>query len=442
MKAAGILGGSAAFLAVLGLAAMWLRPREATASGKLAQNNYTAQTPEGKDPAAKASKSPRIATDSLTLLGTVLPGEQSTLSVRQPARIAAILVREGQNVQKDQLLILLDHAETQSQEQSAAAVIASALANVDKAHAGRQAQQVKDDSDIKTAQSGVLQAREKLRQAQLGVQAARAADRADLATAQTGVDDAATGLKTALDQLHSLEELDKVGGVARNDLEAARTQVKLAKSRLDTAHAAVRRIQEGPDASGADPKAPNAAGTTFRTAATLRDVALAQTGLAQAEMGLQEARDAKTQLLHIADADIRAAQAGLQQAQAGLTGAQVGAQTAHLTSPLNGTVYAVAAHVGETAQPGSPLLTVVASNAARAFRVEALVPARQLSALRVGQPASVVLETRPDQPLKAIVSMLSNMAEPDGRTFRVTFRLLQPPSLLRVGQNVRITITK
>lgn len=447
MKAAGMIGGGAAFLAVLGLAAVWLRPHEAAGDGS-AQTNPTMQTQQTHEGNVSnvyvktALKSPRAAPDFLTLLGTILPGEQSTLSVRLPARIAAILVKEGQNVQKDQLLILFDASESRPQAQSATAGISAALAQGDKARAGRQAQQVKADSDIATAHAGVTQAREKLRQAQLGVQTARAADRADLLTAQTGVNDAETGLKTALDLLHSLEELDKVGGVARNDLEGARTQVKLAKSRLEAAHAAVKRIQEGPDASGTDLTAQNPAGTTYRIAAALRDETLAQGGLVQATTSLQEARDAKTQLLRISDADIRAAKAGLQQAEAVLAGAQVGAQTAHLTSPLAGAVQTITVHVGETAQPGMPLLTVVASNAEKAFRVEALVPARQLSALSVGLAARVILETRPDQPLKAVVSAVSNMAEPDGRTFRVTFRLQQQPPLLRVGQNVRIIISK
>ena len=51
-----------------------------------------------------------------------------------------------------------------------------------------------------------------------------------------------------------------------------------------------------------------------------------------------------------------------------------------------GVAASVGARRGETAQPGVPLVTVVSLSG---LRVEALVPARQLSSLKVGQSAKV-----------------------------------------------------
>ena len=316
---------------------------------------------------------------------------------------------------------------------------------------------MKADADIATAQAGVTQAKEKLRQAQLGVAAARAADQADLENAQTGVRKAELGLQTAQTALRSLEGLSEVGGVSRNELEAARAQVKAAQADLDTAQATARRVQAGPQSNASSaPGANNGsnstnssnairsangnAGLTFRVANALQDAAQAQTGVTQAQAGLNAARQAKTQILAVADTDVQAALAGVAQARAALIGAQVGQQAARLTSPLDGIASNITAHTGETAQPGSPLLNVVSSAGAR---VEALVPARQLPLLRVGLPARVVVDTRPDTPFDATVSAISSIAEPDGRTFRVTFRLNQAnqsASSLRVGQNARVQI--
>ncbi len=125
------------------------------------------------------------------------------------------------------------------------------------------------------------------------------------------------------------------------------------------------------------------------------------------------------------------------QARAGLATAQTGNQSARLTSPISGIASTINAHVGETAQPGMPLLILISASGAR---VEALAPARQLSLLRVGQSAQVTLDTRPTQPSSAVLSAISTVAEPDGRAFRVIFRFTTPPAGLRVGQTARIQI--
>ncbi len=274
----------------------------------------------------------------------------------------------------------------------------------------------------------MAQAQAKRGQAQLGVQAAKASDQADLQTAQAAVRKAEEGVKTAQTQLRSLEELAKVGGVARNDLEGARTQAQISQTDLESAREAVRRVQAGP---------PDQPGVSFRVANALQEANQAQIGVAQALAGVKTARDARAQILSIADADIRIAEAATEQARSGLASASIGQTMSRLISPINGIASNVNAHVGETAQPGQPLLTILSPSGAR---VEALVPARQLALLRVGQSARVTLDTRPNQSLPAIVYSIAGVAEPDGRAFRVTFHFTSPPSGLRLGQTARIAI--
>ena len=260
------------------------------------------------------------------------------------------------------------------------------------------------------------------------MQSAQFLDHDDLANAQSGVHKAEIALQTAQKQLHSLEDLNTVGGVSRNELEGARTQVEVVRTDLANAQAGVQRVQVGPNG-------PN--GPSFRTANAQQEAAQAQAGVEQAQAGLDAARKARTAILAVAQTEIRSANAGVEQARAGLTGAQVGQQATRLVSPVDGVVSGVTAHTGETAQPGVSLLNVVSTVG---VRVEALVTARLLPRLHVGQSARITLDTRPDQPLTAVLSAIANVAEPDGRTFRVTFRLTAPPRSLRIGQNARIKL--
>ena len=425
MKGTRIFAGGTAIIAVVAASYFLLRPHDKPAEERMQDSGVRDQQTPTPVP-AHSTLNPQPST-KLNLLGTIM-GTQAQLSARQPARIAAVYAKEGQAVQAGQVLVQLDTSEIRAGEQSANAAIRTAQAQVDKARSGRAAQMVKAASDITIAQSGVTQAQAHARQARLGVQAARASDVADLQTAQAAVRKAEQGVKTAQTQVHSLEELAKVGGVARNDLEGARTQAQLAQTDLEAAQEAVRRIQAGP---------PDQPGVSFRVANAIQEATQAQNAIAQAQDGLRTAQAARTQIINTADADIRAAEAGVAQAQSGLATAQVGQQSARLVSPLNGNISNVAAHVGEIAQPGVPLMTVVsASNA----RVEALVPARQLSLIHFGQSAKIMLDTRLNQPLSAVVSAIANVAEPDGRAFRVTFHFSSPPPELRVGQTARVEV--
>jgi HlyD family secretion protein len=221
--------------------------------------------------------------------------------------------------------------------------------------------------------------------------------------------------------------LSKVGGVARNDLEGARTQAAAAQSDLDQAQAQVRRLQTGPSA-----------GLSYRVALAQQDIAAAQTGVAQARQSVTMAQRARTETLAVAEQDIRAAKAAVEQARAGEAGAHDAAQLTLLTSPQSGIATGVIARVGETAQPGATLITITATTG---DHIEALATARQLPALRVGQSAHVILDTRPGTAIAARITSIARVAEPDGRSFRIKLALLHLPAGLRPGQTARVNLT-
>ena len=398
-------------------------PREPVAK-KPAATEVSAPAPA---PTIASAEKPAARAETLSLLGSVRSAGQAALSVRMPARIVAVNVREDDTVRKGQLLIVLDAQEIAAQRSTAEAGLQAALAQLRKAQVGRSAQKIKADADVANAQAGLKQAQAKAQQAVLARDAARDDARNELVTAQEGVRKARLGLERAQETLRGLEELAKVGGVSRNDLEGARAQVAVAQSDLQTAQAGVRRLEAGPEGSSA----------SYRVALAQKDVETAQAGVRQAQAGVQAALEGRQQALAVADQDVRAAEAAVAQARAGIAGAKAAESLARLVSPLDGIATDVNAHVGETAQPGLPLVTVTSLSG---LRVEALVPARQLPRLRVGQAARITLDAQPGRVFPALVSEIARVAEPDGRTFRVRFRFQDKNVTVRPGQTARITV--
>ena len=351
-----------------------------------------------------------------SLSGILLAESRAAISVRLPAKIVAVRVKEGQRVNAKELLVLLDDSDFVSQEKTAVAGVGAARAQLDKAVTGKAAQRLKADTDLATAEAGLKTAQTKLAQAKLAKEALAADTQTERTLADESVKKAELGLQTAQKTLASLESLNQVGGVSRNDLESARTGVRIAQSDLDTAKAQRHRLDNAPY-----PKETH----SFRLALAQKDVEAAQEGVAQARAGVGQAKTAKVQLLRIADSDIAAARAAVSQAEAGRTGADTARAQSRLTAPVAGTVSNLVARVGEIAQPGVPLLTIVAENHGRT-QVESLVTARVLARLKLGRSALITSDFLPGRKLPAILTALAHTAESDGRTFRVRFTLNEP----------------
>lgn len=422
-----VLGGIAA-LGVIGLAAWMLRPHE---TGRIPLTDVGAPPAQPALP-GKSSPSPKeeilpAQPSTLSFLGSIQSETQSALSVRMPSRIMAVPVKEGDTVRAGQLLVAFDTTDLHGQINTADAGELAARAQVNKAEKGRAAQKVKADGDVQAARATLQTAQESEKQAAGGVEAARTEQQANVKLAQEGVKKAETGLAQAKQTFASLEELAKIGGVARNELDGAKRQVTTSEADLATAKAQLQQ------ATALD----SATGEPMRVAAALRSLQAAQQGVATAKKGVTLAEAGRTQALAVADSEVAAARAGLVQAQAGGAAARSGATQTRLVSPIDGVVSSLAAHPGETAQPGVPLLTVVSLGGLRA---DALVPARHLSRLSLGQTARVSVDTDPGHTYPAQISDIARIAEPDGRTFRVRFRLLNRTDL-RPGQTARITVS-
>lgn len=428
--------GALAALAAIAIGAWAMRPKPAVKpplSGSSQTEHLTAADDKVATPAPTvkaAPPAPTLADGRFAMLGSVQSEEQITVSARMPARIARVAVREGDLVRVGELLVQLDDGDLAAQARTAEAGIDAARAQLNKARLGADSAVGKADADLLQARGAERTAAARLRQAVLSRAAALMEGKVDLNAANEGIRKAQIAYDEAVKNLDALEELDKVGGVARSQLDGARAQVAVARADLETANDQERRAAAGPQGPDGD--------QTYRVALAEQDVRAAQAGVAEATAELKLAEQNEEQERQLGVADIGSAAAALQQAIGSRLGAEAMVKGARLTSPIDGVVSNVSARAGETAQPGMNLVSVVSL---RGLHVEALVPSRQIDRLHVGDHVRITVETVPGRAFDATVRSIGRTAEPDGRTFKVKFALTDRAVPLRPGQMARITFT-
>jgi membrane fusion protein, multidrug efflux system len=158
-------------------------------------------------------------------------------------------------------------------------------------------------------------------------------------------------------------------------------------------------------------------------AAAIRDaVNSARAGVATAQANQQNARRdlERTQALvtagAIAERDLErartaltAAEAQFAAARAQLTTAQENLSKTRIVAPFSGVVSIRSAKAGDVVSPGMPLFTVV--NPAT-MRLEASVPAADLSAIRVGLPVDFTVNGYPNRRFAGRIERVSPSADP------------------------------
>lgn len=373
------------------------------------QHGNDIKTPASNINTLKESVVAESKSYKLSMTGTVMPDAQSTLTVRMPSRIAKVLVQLGDTVRPRQILVQFDDTEILNQIRIYSAVMEAARIQLNKAYLGKAAQKLKLQVDQSSARASLLQTKQKLKQSLLSADAASEDAKSEIALAEDTVSKAQNVHTQAQVTLKNLEKLAQAGGVSMADLEGAKLQESTSNSDLKSARTQLKRLQASPDKTNA---------ISYRTALAQKDVEIARQGVAQSDIAVGTADKAFLQGVNLSVQDIRSAAAQLDQARASYQGAVAQHNFYQLVSPLHGIVSSISARVGETAQPGSPLLSVVSADG---LHVEALVSARHLSHMRIHLPVQVRVDTMPGKLYNAHTSFISHTAESDGRSFRVRF---------------------
>ena len=393
--------------------------------------------------ALAASACQTSATDDRTLkLSGVVEAAQATLVAEIGGRVVAIQADEGEGVNAGDVLVRLDDATLAAQVKQAEAGVSAAEASLAQVRAGARSEA------IAAAQAALTQAEAQRDGAMLAIQ-----DATDVVASPqvllTQIDAARTGAKLAEQNVAAArsklgearwrrdtfggdpdskprETLDKQLAIAQRELDAAQAQ-------LDGANAQVKALE----AMRRDPVALKAQVNSARSAysVTLAGVTVASASLVELKAGA-------------APEDIALAEARLRQAQAQLKLARAYQSRSLVRAPLTGRVSTRSAHVGETIQPGTALMTIMNLDE---VTLVVYVPQVKLPRVAIGVPVKLSVDAYPGETFDGSVSYIADRAQFSSRdtqaredranvVFAVKMRVPNADHRLKAGMTADATI--
>jgi multidrug resistance efflux pump len=370
---------------------------------------------------------------ALAASGTI-EGTQVIIAPELSGRVLDVLVQKGDQVETGQVLVRFDDTLMQAQLSQAQAALHQAQANYDLVSRGPTPEQrqlaiasaqteltnaqqalqaLYDNAGLSEAQSmqnvaSIDKARDKAQQYLDNV--VTEANPVDIDAAWASVVIAGDKLEKAQEDFEPYENKDQssvpravfqaqvaaaqkqydsmverynnlVGSANKYELAVARADVALAKAQLADAQRKFDELQ-----NGIDPDA----------------LALAQDRLKTAEANLAVAQaDPSPEQLAIAQAQVEVASGALQ---------VIEAQIAKLTikAPMDGIVLLRSAEPGEVLVPGAPLLTLLRLDD---LTITVYIPEDRYGEIRLGQAASVSVDSFPGETFEATVIRIADQAE-------------------------------
>lgn len=139
----------------------------------------------------------------------------------------------------------------------------------------------------------------------------------------------------------------------------------------------------------------------------------------------------------VSEANVELAKAQVRQAEASLSELRIQQQNTRIHSPLDGFVGTRHLDPGALVSPGVPILTVM-----RIDKVKTVVPVIEsvLQQIRIGLPATIVVDAYPRRTFRASVTRISPFLNTATRSAEVEIETDNPDRILKPGMFARVTI--
>ena len=300
----------------------------------------------------------------ITLSGRI-EGDPAAVAAKLSGRILEIRVREGDTVNAGDVIALLDDEQIRARETQAQASVTDAEARAEAAR----------------AQIAVLQ--EQLRQSELLTEQART-------DAQGRVHQAENEVVAAEAELAKQEAASRIAAFDREAYTrlAATGAVpeRKGKEAVSTAE------QQNAAVAAARRRVESARGALLIAKATLTNP-----GIRASQAGANRKQIAQQQK------EVASANAKIEQARAQLSEAQANRKDLEITAPFSGTVATRTAEPGEVVAAGTAIITLL--DLSKVY-LRGFIPEGDIGKVKLDQPARVYLDSKPNQPLDAIVTRI------------------------------------
>ncbi|MBN1382153.1 MAG: efflux RND transporter periplasmic adaptor subunit [Deltaproteobacteria bacterium] len=305
---------------------------------------------------------------------------QANLAFQVSGRVLSIPVKEGQPVNKGQLIAELDTAELQSRCDQARANLDRTLKTQKQAETAWEIYKSALPADVAKAEAGIAAAKAQLAELKAGTRAQdiERAHQTYLA-AKAVMDDA----KKNLDRYTNLYQKDII---SEREFEAVRL-------RYETSLRDYKRTEETYDLA--------------KEGVRKETIEAAQAKLSEGEALLKQAKS-NLKKIDMAKQDTEAARAQVKAAEAALRQAEIYLNYAKLTAPFPGIVTSRNVEVGEIVSAGREVMTV--SDLSQ-VDLKIFVDEMEIGKVKPGQEVDVKVDTFPDKTYKGKVSFISPEGE-------------------------------
>jgi HlyD family secretion protein len=321
---------------------------------------------------------PRVPDNIVTLSGRI-EGDASAVAPKTGGRVMEIRAREGDSVNAEDTITILDDQQVRAREEQARAMVSEAEA---KAKAARD--------QIAVFQEQLRQNQLQAEQAKIDAEGRVHQATADLAAAEADLVQQETAYQLAAFDKEAYTRLAKTGAVSERQGKQAATT---AGQQAAAVAAAKRRVE-----------------------AALGALTAAKANLANPDIRRAEAATVRKQIAQ-QQAEIAGATAQTERARAQLAEARSNREDLIVKAPFSGTVMTRAAEPGEVVTAGTPLITLL--DLSQVY-LRGFVPEGQIGKVKVGQAARVYLDSDPHRPIEAYVSRIDPQAmfTPENTYFR------------------------
>ena len=371
------------------------------------------------------------------------------ISSKVTGRIDSVQVHEGDPVKIGQLLVTIDPTELQSQLNLQEAALAQARYRLAQARITQNPTDIQVTTQIRQQEAAVVSAQADYNQtkqnyeAQMAAAAASVTDfqgrassaEAAIGSANAAIRSAQANLENARSKYARALDLYKQGFVAAQDVDDARTAVRVQEGNLDVARGQLNSATSLRDSALANVRAAQQQLSIVKTKG-LADIASAQARLDQAKASLEYARANRAQTPAYRE-NLSALRAAVDAAVASVGTARAQLAYTTLSSPIDGFVTGRFMDPGALASPGAPILAV---QAMRQIWVSVPVPEEVSRAIHLAQSGSIEFDAVPGRSFVGRVIQINPSADPLSRQFIVRLAIDNPRNELKPGMFARVTL--
>ncbi|OXM83461.1 efflux RND transporter periplasmic adaptor subunit [Paenibacillus rigui] len=307
------------------------------------------------------------------LSGKVIPDQEVKIVAKTSGKVSEMKANEGDMVKKGDVIIQLETDDLTQQVKQAEAGVIAAQAKLADTQAGARSQ------EIQGLESAVQQAQ-------------GAADQA-----KASADSSKASFDLAQKTYNKLRNLyDTNASVTKEDMDKGTTEYEKAQA-------------------------------AYQSALALQQSAAAQVSAAKSKLDL--ARSGATgNTIEALQADVNRLNASLELANNALTNATI-------VAPMDGVIVKKSISVGEMAQPGVALVTLVKMDQ---VQIELSVPDTLIGSLKAGTDVDVKVSNVPDKTFPGKINFVSPVSNTNTSTFPVKVTAANPDGLLLAGMTAEV----